>query len=202
MSALPVRGEAQEPVGARAPDRAICAGRSRRNDRESHDESGEEREACVASYNDRQPVRHRPPPAALLRVLNPTVRASLGTPLWRLFPSWMAVLEFSGRRSHRPLRVPVGLHDVRGTPTVFTERPWRLNFAGGAPVTVISRGKRRHGRGELVQDRGEVGSALAVALERTRPSNLGLAVEKGHQPTAQELAALGGDIITIRYDGR
>jgi hypothetical protein len=91
---------------------------------------------------------------------------------------------------------------VHGTPTVFTERPWRWNFAGGAPVTVISRGKRHHGRGELVQDRGEVGSALAVALERTRPSNLGLAVEKGHQPTAQELAALGGDIITIRYDDR
>jgi hypothetical protein len=114
----------------------------------------------------------------------------------------MAVLEFSGRRSHRPLRVPVGLHDVQGTPTVFTDRPWRLNFVGGAPVTVISRGKRRHGRGELVQDRGEVGSALAVALECTRPSNLGLAVEKGHQPTARELAALGGDIVTIRYNDR
>ena len=156
----------------------------------------------MASYNHGQPVRHRPPPAALLRVLNPTVRATLGTPLWRLLPSWMAVLEFTGRRSHRPMRVPVGLHDVHGTPTVFTERPWRLNFVGGAPVVVTSRGRRRHGHGELVQDRGEVGSALAVALERTRPSNLGLAVEKSHQPTTQELAALGGDIITIRYDDR
>jgi hypothetical protein len=42
----------------------------------------------------------------------------------------------------------------------------------------------------------------AAALERTRPSNLGLAVEKGHQPTAQDLAALGGDIITIHYNDR
>ena len=154
----------------------------------------------MASNNDRQPVRHRPPPAALLRVLNPAVRASLGTPLWRLFPSWMAVLEFSGRRSHRQLRVPVGLHDVRGTPTVFTERPWRLNFTGGAPVTVIRRGKRRHARGELVRDRDAVGSAFVTALEHMRPSNLGLAVDKGHQPSAQELAALGGDLITIQYD--
>jgi hypothetical protein len=154
----------------------------------------------VASNNVGQPVRHHPPPAALLRLLNPTVRASLGTPLWRLFPSWMAVLEFSGRRSHRSLRVPVGVHDVHGLPTVFTDRPWRLNFKGGTQVTVISRGKRRLGRGELVQDRGEVGSAFADALEHTRPSNLGLAVDKGHQPTAQELAALGDDIITIRYD--
>ena len=154
----------------------------------------------MASYNERQPVRHQPPPAALLRVLNPVVRASVGTPLWRMLPSWIAVLEFTGRRSHRQLRVPVGLHNVDGTPTVFTERPWRLNFAGGAPVTVIGRGKRRHGRGELVRDRDAVGSAFVTALEHTRPSNLGLAIDKGHQPTAQELAAVGDDIITIRYD--
>jgi len=156
----------------------------------------------VASYQERQPVRHRPPSAALLRILNPMVRAALGTPFWRLFPSWMAVLEFSGRRSQRQLRVPVGLHDVRGTPTVFTDRPWRLNFAGGAPVRVISRGKSRPAHGELVRDRDEVGSAFAVALEGMRPSNLGLAVDKGHHPTAQELAALGGDLLTIRYDER
>src|SRR5690349_11422384 len=110
----------------------------------------------MVSRDDRpsrpSPVRLRPPPAALLRVLNPMVRASVGTPLWRLFPSWMAVVEFSGRRSRRQLRVPVGLHDVRGTPTVFSERAWRLNFIGGTPVTVISRGKRRRGRGELIQD--------------------------------------------------
>ena len=154
----------------------------------------------MTSNNDPGPVRHHPPPAALLRVLNPMVRASLGTPLWRLFPSWMAVLEFEGRRSHRQLRVPVGLHDVQGTPTVFTDRPWRLNFTGGAPVVVISRGKRRRGRGERVQDRGEVGSAFVIALEHMRPSNLGLAVDKGHRPTAQELAALEDDIIRIRYD--
>jgi hypothetical protein len=136
----------------------------------------------------------------LLRVFNPMVRAALGTPFWRLFPSWMAVLEFSGRRSHRPLRIPVGLHDMHGTPTVFSDRPWRVNFADGTSLTVISRGKRRHGRGELVRDRDEVGSAFAVALEGMRPSNLGLAVDKGHKPTTQELAALGDDIIRIHYD--
>jgi hypothetical protein len=157
----------------------------------------------MASYNDRprrpSPVRLRPPPAAVLRVLNPMVRASVGTPFWRLFPSWMAVLEFNGRRSRRQLRVPVGLHDVHGTPTVFSERPWRLNFAGGAPVTVINRGARRRGRGELVQDPDKVGSAFVVALEQKRPSSLGIAVEKGHQPTAADLAALGSDMITISY---
>ena len=154
----------------------------------------------MASSDERPSVRHRPPSAAVLAVMNPIVRASVGTPFWRLLPSWMAVLEFAGRRSGRQMRIPVGLHDVGGTPTVFTERPWRLNFAGGAPVTVVRRGRRRRGRGELVHDRGEVGSAFAAALEGMRPSNLGVAIDKGHQPTAQELAALGGDIIRVRYD--
>lgn len=112
----------------------------------------------------------------------------------------MAVLEFEGRRSGRQLRVPVGVHDVNGKPTVFTDRSWRLNFAGGATVTVVARGTRRRGRGELVQDRGEVGSAFLVALENMRPGNLGLAIDKGHQPSAEELASLGDDIIVIRYD--
>jgi hypothetical protein len=145
------------------------------------------------------PVRLQPPPEALLRVFNPVVRASVGTPFSRLFPSWMAVLEFTGRRSHKPYRVPVGLHDVNGTPTVFSERPWRLNFEGGTAVTVIARGKRRQGQAELVADRDKVGSAFIVALARRRPRDLGIAVRKGHQPTAQEFAAIGSDMITIRY---
>jgi hypothetical protein len=94
----------------------------------------------------------------------------------------------------------VGLHDVQGTPTVFSERPWRFNFAGSAPVTVIARGRRRSGRAELVRDRDAVGAAFVVALRQTRPSTLGLAVAKGHEPTAQELAAVGSDMITIRFD--
>src|SRR5689334_22002482 len=124
----------------------------------------------MAATNDQpNPVRLRPPPAFVLRVFNPIVRVCAPTPLWRLFPSWMAVLEFAGRRSHRQLRIAVGVHDVNGTMTVFSERPWRLNFTGGAPVTVINRGKRRDGRGELIQDRDKVGGAFAVALAQTRP---------------------------------
>ena len=154
----------------------------------------------MAASNEQEPVRHRPPSAAMLAVMNPMVRASLGTPLWRLFPSWMAVLEFRGRRTQRQFRVPVGLHEVDGTPTVFTERPWRLNFNGGAPVTVIHRGKRREAHGVLINDRNRVGSAFATALAHRRPRDLGVAVAKGHRPNAQELAALGGDIITFQYD--
>jgi hypothetical protein len=145
-------------------------------------------------------VRSKPPSEALVRVLNPIVRASLGTPLYRLFPRWMAVLNFAGRRSQKRYRVPAGVHDVDGTPTVFTDRPWRQNFQGGAPLVVTSHGTQRNGWAELVEDRDQIGAALLRAVARTRPANLGIAVAKGHQPTAPELAALGSALIRIRYD--
>jgi hypothetical protein len=155
----------------------------------------------MASSDDAAPVRVKPPPEAMLRVLNPIVRASLGTAFWRLLPRWMAVLEFRGRRSGKEYRVPVGVHDANGTPSVFSLETWRLNFKGGAPVTVVAHGDRRRGTAELVQDPAIVGPAFLAALEHTsRPSNIGLAVAKGHKPTAEEMSALGREMIVIHYD--
>ena len=146
-------------------------------------------------------VRSQPPPETLLRIINPTVRALLGTPAGRLLPSWMAVLIFTGRHSGTRYRVPIGIHDVQDIPTVFTDRPWRLNFREGAPVTVVQGGQQRHGNGVLVEGRENVGVALLDALQRTsRPSNLGLKVVKGHEPTVADLAALGSSMIQIQYD--
>ena len=56
------------------------------------------------------------------------------------------LLEFTGRR----IRVPVALHLIDGVPMAFTHRPWRLNFAGGAPATITHRGPCCHGRGVLL----------------------------------------------------
>jgi len=146
-------------------------------------------------------VRLQPPSETLMRIINPTVRALLGTSAGRLLPSWMAVLMFTGRHSGTRYRVPIGIHDVQDTPTVFTDRPWRLNFRDGAPVTVVHGGQQRHGNGVLVEGRENVGVALLDALQHTsRPSNLGLKVAKGHQPTVEDLAALGSSMIQVHYD--
>src|SRR5436190_15970731 len=93
--------------------------------------------------NERQPVRLAPPPAALIKALNPIVRAITGTPMSRVLPKWMAVVEVTGWKSGAQQRIPCGVHDVNAIPTIFTDRPWRLNFRGGVPVTVVQRGTRR-----------------------------------------------------------
>lgn len=60
------------------------------------------------------------------------------------------MVEITGRRTGRSLRIPVCLHRVGDETLIFTERPWRHNLTGGAPVTVTHRGHIRHGRAVLV----------------------------------------------------
>jgi hypothetical protein len=91
-------------------------------------------------------VRLSPPPPALMRLLNPLVRRVLSSRHLGGRIDQMMLLEFTGRRSGRRIRVPVALHLIDGVPMAFTHRPWRLNFTGGAPVTVTHRGQVRQGR--------------------------------------------------------
>ena len=112
----------------------------------------------------------------------------------------LAVLRYHGRHSGRRRDIPVGVHDVAGVPSVFTDRPWRLNFMGGAEVVVMRAGQARSGRAELVEDPDQVGPALAVAVRQAGPRKLGLAVAKGHRPTAAELAAVGRSMIRLDFD--
>jgi hypothetical protein len=112
----------------------------------------------------------------------------------------LAVLRFQGRHSGTRREVPAGIHDVEGIPCVFTDRPWRLNFRGGADVVVMRAGQARSGRAELVEDPHQVGRALAVAVRQAGARKLGLAVAEHHQPTAEEFAAVGRSMIRIHFD--
>lgn len=145
-------------------------------------------------------VRLNPPPPALMRLLNPVVRRVLSSRHLGGRIDVLMLLEFTGRRSGRRLRIPAAPHLIDGVPMAFTHRPWRLNFSGGTPVTVTHRGQVRRGRGVLVAATPEqVGSALRTALDSgTSPFVLGLKIPRSCQPTAQDLASVG--LSLIRFD--
>jgi hypothetical protein len=145
-------------------------------------------------------VRSVPPPKAVVTVVNPAVKVLSKTPLGRVLGS-VGVLRFTGRRSGRTIEVATGIHPIgSGEYGVFSSSPWRLNFRGGVPVEVLTAGRRRQGRAELVEDPAEIGRAFQVAMEHASLRTLGLVVEKGHQPTAAELGATGRALIKISYD--
>ncbi|TCJ89780.1 grhN [Nocardia alba] len=144
-------------------------------------------------------VRLSPPPPALMRLINPVVRRVLATPMLGGRIRRQAILGFAGRRTGRRLRIPVCLHHVEGETVVFTERPWRHNLEGGAPVTVTCRGQIRHGRAVLVDATpARVGAAMRAAMDDgAGPFELGLKVTRGYDPTADDLAAIARSIIRL-----
>lgn len=144
-------------------------------------------------------VRDARPPAAVIRILNPLMRALLGSRLARRMRGF-ALLEFSGCRSGRSYRVPVGWHDAGGQAIVVTPASWRANFADGRSATVHHHGQVQSMTGTLVTDAVEVARAVQTLLdEGTAPRQLGLRMPNGHRITPSEISTANRAII--RFEG-
>jgi len=146
------------------------------------------------------PVGDARPPLALVRIMNPTLRQLLRTPLGRLVRPF-GLLEFDGQRSGHPYRVPVGVHRIQDGLFVFSPAAWRQNFAGGRDATLRFRGRSSAGTGVLVPDPHAV-AALLRALEAggTPLTHVGLRMESGHEIDADDVVAV--DRAAIRLHPR
>lgn len=143
-------------------------------------------------------VRLTPPPAAVVRAVNPGLRRLLRSPVAGFLPAPLAVLELTGRRSGRRLAVPVGLHDVgEAGPVVFTEGAWRHNFAGGRDVVVSRGAQRRSATGLLEEDPEAVARALGVAVQRYGARSLAMTAAKGRQVRHEDLLRLGRGMVRL-----
>ena len=137
------------------------------------------------------------PPAPVLAVLNPVMRLLLRTPAGRVAPG-LALLEFSGRRTGRRFRVPVGLHEVDGVRYVVTPSPWRANFTAGGSAVLRHRGHARAVTGTLVSDPQAVAGLIRrILADGTPPIRLGLRIEPGHEVVAEDVRALDRQAIRL-----
>lgn len=98
----------------------------------------------------------KPPPAALLRVVNPIFRFMLHTPGLNAATKNYMALGFTGRKSGRHYEVPVTAHRLNGDLCVVTSAGWKANFRDGAPVDVTFNGTTSAMRGELISDAKQV----------------------------------------------
>jgi hypothetical protein len=132
---------------------------------------------------------HRPPPA-VLRVVNPVMRALLRSPLHRAFSKNLMVLSVQGRKTKRTVSVVVGRHQVDRTLLVSASGNWRYNLRGGAPVRVTLDGVEHAAHAELEEDADEVARVYRQLLESLgldRASVIGLRVNVARLPTVEEI---------------
>lgn len=107
-----------------------------------------------------------PPPAALLRALNPILRSLLRTPVLGGTRKQFMVLNFTGRKTGRQYSVPVSTHKIDGDLFALAHAPWTRNFRGGAAADVLLDGTPVTMQGVLIEDR----AALAALYLRCAQS--------------------------------
>jgi hypothetical protein len=136
----------------------------------------------------------------MTRFLNPLLGVVLRTPAARMVKPF-ALLEFSGRRTGRRYRMPVGWHEGEGVARVFSPAVWRANFALPAPAVVRYGGRKKAVRGTLVRDPEAVASALnAVLSSGVAPRMLGLEMDSGHRVTVEDVVATRRAMIVFHDD--
>jgi hypothetical protein len=122
-------------------------------------------------------------------VVNPVVRTLVGTPAGR-WSGPLLVLEMTGRRTGRQLRVPVVGHVCQGRLYAITDGAWAANLAGGAALTVVRRGRRLRARGELLADPAATAAVVREAVATDGARGLGLVLPPDRPATDDELCAL------------
>ena len=140
-------------------------------------------------------VRDARPPALAIRILNPLMRALLGSRLGRRMHN-LALIEFSGRHSGRRYRVPVGWHHAGGQAIVVTPASWRASFSGGRIASVHYDGHVQSMTGTLVTEAADVARAVQTLLDDgTSPRQLGLRIPSGHRMTPSDVSTVNRAII-------
>lgn len=133
------------------------------------------------------------PPAALLRVANPTLRLLLRTPLLGGARKQLMVVSFNGRKTGRRYSIPLSAHQLDGTIYAITGASWKHNFTDGATAEVLHDGKTTTMRGELISDR----AVVADLCRRTSESHgvkgaqrmLGMKFRDPRIPSLEEFTA-------------
>lgn len=107
----------------------------------------------------------RKPPEAVMRLVNKVPAAILRSPLHRPLSKRLLLLGFTGRRSGKRITIPVGYFQTDDrTLLLATERPWRKNLAGGAPVEVRLRGRTLTGTSDVIDEPDAFAAALEAML--------------------------------------
>jgi hypothetical protein len=88
---------------------------------------------------------------------NPIMVWLIYSPFHRMLSGVMMVLNYSGRKSGKAYRLPVGYKRVDGILLTisYKQRTWWRNLRGGVPVIIRLQGKDVIGRSEVIED--EVG---------------------------------------------
>jgi hypothetical protein len=132
------------------------------------------------------------PPDALLRVVNPTLKLLLRTPLAGPARHQLMVVNFTGRKSGRHYSIPLSAHLIDNILYAMTGKQWKYNFRDGGTAQVLRDGKTTTMRGELIEDKALVTDLYFRCVEsygvKRAERVMGLGFRNHQMPTRDDFA--------------
>lgn len=101
-----------------------------------------------------------PMPAWTYRILNPTLKFLLRSPLHSAVSRSMAILILEGRKTGKRYDVVVTYTEEGDKLYTFSNTSWSRNFIGGAPVALRLRGELVRARALVVEDLALIGRVI------------------------------------------
>lgn len=137
------------------------------------------------------------------RAINPVMRRMLAGRLHRLMGSdTLMVLSFRGRRSGQIYTFPIGYMQEGNTLVCYTPFGWWRNLEGGAPVSVILRGKSLVGTADVSTETAEVADGLVTYLTHN-PGDARffyVSLDKDKRPSVEDAARTAETTVQVRID--
>ena len=132
---------------------------------------------------------------------NSFIRFLLNSPLHGLMSGSTLLITVAGRKTGRPVTLPVNYARQANTLWVISkrDRTWWRNLIGGAPVKLRLRGREFEAHAEAIQDEGQVAEQLPAYLAAIPISarSLGIRVTAG-QPEQEDLRRAARQWLVVR----
>ena len=133
---------------------------------------------------------------------NPIMVWLLYSPLHRMLSGMMMVLNYSGRKSGKAYRLPVGYKRVDGTLLTisYKQRTWWRNLRGGVPIFIRLQGKDVSGRAEVIEDELGVVEGLSAFIGGDPKAGrmFGIKINTDGQPDPESLQQAAQERVIVR----
>lgn len=134
-------------------------------------------------------------------IFNQAMKLALRSPVHGMVSKTILLITFTGRKSGKSYTTPVSYSQSGDQVSVFTHAPWWKNLKGGAPVSLVIRGRELQGLAEPVTDDKRAITAGLMEHLRKVPFDAkfyGVTFDESKNPRAEEVAKAAQTVVMVR----
>lgn len=137
----------------------------------------------------------------LFRVLNPIMKAILGSPFHAMVSKQIMVITFNGKRSGKAYSTPVSYYRENGEVICFTHGSWWKNIGSGAEVMLKIAGRDLRGYAVAIADDVDLKAAYLQKMLKAVPFDAQfykVKLDERGEPDEEDVRKGAEDAVMVR----